>query len=122
MKPQAMDGSPPFDRLPLRSRRRFTLTVPGPPGTDELLATADLAAILVDVIVGSARHPRIVAVAGVHGDEREGPAALAEAWARLRPGELDGTLILVPVANASAFRAGRRTSPVDGIDLNRVFP
>jgi len=111
------DGLPPFDHLPLHSRGRFTLVVPGqaeePPPT---------AGIPVDVIVGSAPRPRVVAVAGIHGDEREGPAALAEAWVRIPPDRLAGTLVLVPVANVDAFRAGRRTSPVDDVDMNRVFP
>jgi len=111
------DGLPPFDHLPLRSRGRFTLVVPGQ--AEEPRPTVG---IPVDVIVGSATRPRVVAVAGIHGDEREGPAALAEAWARLPPDSLAGTLVLVPVANVDAYRAGRRTSPVDDIDLNRVFP
>jgi uncharacterized protein len=35
---------------------------------------------------------------------------------------LDGTLVIVPVANPFAFAAGRRETPFDGVDLNRVFP
>jgi predicted deacylase len=130
----AEGGQPHFDHLPLRSRRRFTLAV-GPPllpasplvPAPPLVPTPPLASeeadtIPVGVIVGSARRPRVVAVAGVHGDEREGPAALAETWASVRAESLAGTLVLVPVANTGAYRAGRRASPVDDLDLNRAFP
>jgi N-alpha-acetyl-L-2,4-diaminobutyrate deacetylase len=113
----AEDGSPPFDRLPLRSRRRFTLAVPG-----QTAAPAEANAIPISIVVGGARRPRVVAVAGVHGDEREGPGALAEAWTSVRAENLAGTLVLVPVANASAYREGRRASPLDDLDLNRAFP
>ncbi len=48
--------------------------------------------------------------------------ALLELWGELIPEQLAGTLILVPVANPPAFAAHRRTSPLDGLDLNRIFP
>ena len=31
-------------------------------------------------------------------------------------------MVLVPVANPPAFNAGTRLSPLDAINLNRVFP
>jgi predicted deacylase len=35
---------------------------------------------------------------------------------------VQGRLILLPAVNAPAAEAGRRTSPVDGLNFNRVFP
>jgi predicted deacylase len=60
--------------------------------------------------------------AGIHGDEFEGVRALAELSRELDATVLNGTLVLVPIANPPAFHAGTRTSPLDGVNLNRVFP
>jgi predicted deacylase len=74
------------------------------------------------VITGAERRPRLVCVAGIHGDEPEGMRALMELADELDPAALRGQLVLVPVANPSAFGAGLRMSPIDGLDLNRIFP
>lgn len=76
----------------------------------------------VKILTGARPRPRVVAVAGVHGDEAEGILALFDYWHECDPGELDGTVVLVPVANPLAFAAHARRSPVDGLDLNRTFP
>ncbi|TMJ14023.1 MAG: hypothetical protein E6H02_04090, partial [Bacillati bacterium ANGP1] len=76
----------------------------------------------VKVAVGVRRRPRFVAIAGIHGDEPEGMLALLDFWDRLRPAEVRGTIILVPVANPPAFAHHQRRTPVDGLDLNRSFP
>jgi predicted deacylase len=73
-------------------------------------------------IVGRAREPRLLLIAGVHGDEYEGVAALIDLAQELNPDEVDGTLTIVPVANPQAFDAGTRRNPVDFGDLNRCFP
>jgi predicted deacylase len=64
----------------------------------------------------------VVAVAGVHGDEAEGMLALHEFDRTCDPASLQGTVVLVPIANPMAFAAHARRSPVDGLDLNRTFP
>lgn len=66
--------------------------------------------------------PRILLCAGNHGDEYEGQVALTRLVQRLDPAALRGTLIVIPALNAPAARAGTRTSPLDGGNLNRVFP
>jgi predicted deacylase len=66
--------------------------------------------------------PRLVLMAGNHGDEYEGEMALARLWRRLTPEALSGTVTLLPIANAPAAREGRRRSPLDGGNLNRAFP
>ena len=35
---------------------------------------------------------------------------------------MTGRAIILPTLNAPAFRAGTRTSPIDGVNLNRAFP
>ncbi|HEX9768170.1 MAG TPA: N(2)-acetyl-L-2,4-diaminobutanoate deacetylase DoeB [Kiloniellales bacterium] len=57
-----------------------------------------------------------------HGDEYEGPIALFDLAGRLTAAAVTGRVIAVPAMNYPAFRAARRTSPIDGGNLNRVFP
>ncbi len=58
----------------------------------------------------------------MHGDEYEGPVVIAELMRQIQPGDVQGQLILLPSFNAPALRAGLRTSPIDRLNLNRVFP
>lgn len=74
------------------------------------------------VIRGAKDGPTVVFTAGVHGDEYEGPAALWQLARAVDPATLTGTLLIVPIANPSAFAAGTRTSPVDNENLARIFP
>ena len=78
--------------------------------------------IPVTHFVGQCPEPRVVIVAGVHGDELVGPHALVELAQELAPTELRGTVVLVPSANPLAFAAGQRKAPDDDLDLNRIFP
>jgi predicted deacylase len=78
--------------------------------------------IPVQLICGERPGPRMAVVAGVHGDELEGVRAIHALMAEVQPTHLAGTLILVPVVNVMAFNACARRSPVDNVDLNRVFP
>ncbi len=57
-----------------------------------------------------------------HGDEYEGPIALQELALTTRVEDVSGRLIIVPAFNYPAFRAAKRTSPIDGGNLNRAFP
>lgn len=59
---------------------------------------------------------------GNHGDEYEGPIALVDLARRLNPAEVTGRLVIVPMMNYAAFGAARRTSPIDGCNMNRIFP
>lgn len=73
-------------------------------------------------ITGAEAGRTAVLVAGIHGDEYEGPAALWELARTLDPATLAGRVLIVPIANGAAFGAGQRESPVDGVNLARVFP
>ena len=100
-------------KLKLRSRTLLTLQLRGFPGG---------LAIPFHVFVGRASKPRLLLIAGVHGDEYESVAALHDIASEINPNDLSGTLIIVPVANPQAFYAGMRRNPVDLGDLNRSFP
>ncbi|MCC7495616.1 MAG: succinylglutamate desuccinylase/aspartoacylase family protein [Fimbriimonadaceae bacterium] len=87
-----------------------------------LLRCATSAASSADVaVLRGGDGPVALLLAAVHGDEYEGPTALAALAAELEPGELQGTLVAVPVLNEPAFYATRRCGP-DGENLARVFP
>jgi N-alpha-acetyl-L-2,4-diaminobutyrate deacetylase len=101
--------------LPHRSRHGLDLDV-------VRLADGTPLRLPVNVVVGAGPGPCLALVAGVHGDESEGVLALTELWSELDPESFKGCVLLVPAANPPAFAAHRRTSPLDGLDLNRIFP
>ena len=64
----------------------------------------------------------LVAFGSNHGNEYEGPIALKHLTRELRLEDVRGRIILVPVLNAAAFRAGTRESALDDrVNLNRAF-
>jgi N2-acetyl-L-2,4-diaminobutanoate deacetylase len=73
-------------------------------------------------VVKRGQGPTVLITGGVHGDEYEGPIALLKLARRLTPGMVRGRVILVPALNLPAALAGTRLSPLDGLNLNRVFP
>ena len=66
--------------------------------------------------------PTLLIMAGNHGDEYEGQIAVSKLAQALEADEIRGRLILLPMTNAPAARAGTRTSPIDSGNLNRAFP
>lgn len=76
----------------------------------------------LEIICGAADGPRLAVIAGVHGDELEGVRAVQTVSTVIDQQRLNGTVLLIPVANMAAFTARMRRSPLDGVDLNRVFP
>jgi predicted deacylase len=86
------------------------------------LMTADGERIPFEVIIGAARTPVALMLAGAHGDEYEGPAAIHDLIREIEPRQITGSVIFVPVANPLAFAAGTRRHPSDNGDLNRSFP
>jgi predicted deacylase len=65
--------------------------------------------------------PTVLLTGGVHGDEYEGPIALAKLIRGLDLSRLSGRIV-VPAVNYPAFLAGTRTSPIDAVNLNRTLP
>ena len=73
-------------------------------------------------VTGTEPGPTLVVFAGVHGDEYEGVEAIPRIAAQVSPSQLRGTLLMVPVCNMAAYATATRNSPVDGLNLARVFP
>jgi predicted deacylase len=104
-----------LDRLRPGSRGSFALPVMRLPDGNDLWLPVLAAA--------GARHgPTLAVLAGVHGDEYEGIRAIPEIFRSVDVAELRGRLIMVPVCNVPAFRTATRSSPIDGLNLARVFP
>jgi len=75
----------------------------------------------IAVLTGGA-GPTVLLTAGVHGDEYEGQIVLRRLLREIDPMTLNGRIILMPAVNLPAVRAARRTSPLDGGNMNRAFP
>lgn len=74
------------------------------------------------VVVGNGEGPTVLLMAGSQGDEYEGQVALSRLARELDHTKLKGRVIILPMANAPAARAGFRNSPIDGLNLNRIYP
>ena len=66
--------------------------------------------------------PRVLLMSGNHGDEYEGQVTLSRLARTLSPEAVRGQIIILPMSNYPAAKAGRRTSPIDEGNLNRSFP
>ncbi len=73
-------------------------------------------------VVKNGAGPTALLTGGNHGDEYEGITSLLKLANTLRAEEVSGRVIIVPMMNMPAAMAGRRTSPMDGGNLNRSFP
>ena len=119
VQPAAAQGSDSFTVGPLTARRgeRVSGIVEVPSGVDEGTQ------IPITVIHGREEGPVLALIAGVHGYEYPPITALQRVRHHLDPAELSGTVVMVHVANMPSFL--KRTiyySPVDGKNLNRVYP
>lgn len=80
--------------------------------------------IPLTVFVGREAKPGqgLVSFGSNHGNEYEGPIALHNLMREIDPAKVRGRIILVPVLNVAAFRAGTRDSSLDDrVNLNRAF-
>jgi len=89
-----------------------------------LLTSPDGATVQAPVVImnGIRPGPVLWVQACIHGNEVGGTLALHRLLATLDPARLSGTLVAVPVLNVPAFRVRSRESPIDHVNLNRVFP
>lgn len=80
-------------------------------------------AIPISVIHGAQPGPVLALIAGTHGMEYVPIIALQRMRATVDPKSLRGTIVMVHVANMPSF-LGRTVyySPIDGKNLNRVYP
>ncbi|MDT8894527.1 N(2)-acetyl-L-2,4-diaminobutanoate deacetylase DoeB [Halomonas sp. I1] len=80
-------------------------------------------AVMIPVtVVKRGEGPTALLTGGNHGDEYEGITALQKLSSRLRAEDVQGRVIIVPMMNTPACTVGRRTSSMDGGNLNRSFP
>lgn len=80
------------------------------------------AVLHVHEIAGARKGPTIGISAAIHGDEQTGPQIILDFARGLDESKLAGRLLIVPVANPLSFEANTRHSPIDDLNLNRLFP
>lgn len=73
-------------------------------------------------VTGASAGPTLIVTAAVHGDEYEGVATIPRIFQQIQAETLRGNLVMVPVCNMPAYEAVLRSSPIDGLNLARVFP
>jgi predicted deacylase len=99
------------------------LDAPGKQVGSTSFPMGDAAPVVVPITcISRGDGPTTVLTAGVHGDEYEGQVALSELGLDLAVDEIAGRVIIVPTCNLPACIAGTRLSPIDNLNLNRVFP
>ncbi len=83
--------------------------------------------IPVHIISGAQAGPKLCVMTAQHGDEVKPIASLMEVARTIKPAEMKGDLVLIPVANPIAFEFGTRCTWVDGLygdgaNMNRMWP
>lgn len=93
-------------------------------GFIEVPAGVDAATrIPVTVIRGSKPGPVLALVSGAHGTEYTSIIALEHVIQHLEPGEISGTVIVVPLVNIASFHEKvPHVNPVDHKSMNRFYP
>src|SRR5437667_9260445 len=73
-------------------------------------------------IVGDRPGPTLGISAGIHGEEAVGVEVVYRFMQSLDPSAMRGRLLVLPVANPFSYAAISRHTPIDGGNLNRLFP
>jgi N-alpha-acetyl-L-2,4-diaminobutyrate deacetylase len=73
-------------------------------------------------VIKNGSGPTALLTGANHGDEYEGPLALQNLAHSLEASSIQGRVIIVPALNYPAYLAATRTSPIDGGNMNRIFP
>jgi predicted deacylase len=66
--------------------------------------------------------PSVILCGGIHGDEYEPQIVLRRLIDELSPSDIHGRLVIIPTLNFPGSQRGSRLSPLDGHNMNRVFP
>ncbi len=93
-------------------------------GFIQIPAGADAATnVPVIVISGIKPGPKLALVAGAHGTEYASIIALEKLAQTLKPAEVSGTVIIVPLINLASFaQKVPHINPIDGKNMNRLYP
>lgn len=86
------------------------------------LASGFQLGLTIHVITGSRPGPTVGVSAMIHGDELDGLLIARELNRVLDPATLRGSVWILGVANPLAAEAITRNTPVDMLDMNRLFP
>ena len=86
------------------------------------LSCGQPADVVVHRLVGAQPGPTLGLIGGLHGDEPFSVELVRRVLDALEELPLRGTVTAVPCANPLAFLSLTRNTPVDMLDLNRVFP
>ncbi|WP_251977886.1 N(2)-acetyl-L-2,4-diaminobutanoate deacetylase DoeB [Salinicola avicenniae] len=85
--------------------------------------TSAWGAVMIPItVVANGEGPTALLTGGNHGDEYEGITSLMKLASTLEAKDVRGRVIIVPMMNTPAAEAGKRTSSLDGGNLNRSFP
>lgn len=76
----------------------------------------------VHTYTGRSGGPRLGVVSGIHGDEPLAVETVRRFLGEVVNSDLTGSIVSVPVANPYAHMALTRNTPLDGENLNRIFP
>lgn len=74
------------------------------------------------VVCGVRPGPKVVVAAAQHGDEGYATLGALELAEAIKPAELTGQLWILPCLNVHGYIHGKRNSPFDQQDMNRVHP
>lgn len=90
----------------------------------QVASDTDGSPIQLPLLVANGREsgPTVWVIGCVHGDEYGGAASIIDFFQEIDVEELAGTFVGLPVANPPSFKAWSRISPMDGVNLNRIFP
>lgn len=86
------------------------------------LANGQMLSLPIHELQGGSDSRTIGISAAIHGDEGIGVDVLRRLILDPELAELDGRVLLLPLGNPLAYQTFTRDTPVDAINLNRVFP
>lgn len=78
--------------------------------------------IPVLVLRGNQEGPTFWINGAVHGDELNGSIAAWELFNELNTNDIQGTIIITPIANPLAFENRDKISDIDNLDMDTTFP
>jgi hypothetical protein len=86
------------------------------------MATGSWMSIPVHMVTGADDGPTLCLISTIHGWEFFTVEVLRKAWEMMRPEEISGKVVILPLANPLAFESYTHCTPVDMRNLNGVFP
>lgn len=92
-------------------------------GVPQSTNTSGWATVYVPIcVIKNGTGPTALLSGGNHGDEYEGQVSLMNLAREIKPEQVQGRIIMIPMLNRPASESGTRLSPIDGKNMNRSFP